>query len=126
MIKRIVEVSHASRIYLRDQQLAIEQRGELGASIPVEDIVMLILAHPANIVTQQALMACQGAGAAVVICGANYMPQSLMLPLDGSSLHAEVLRLQVAASDTVKGAMWRQIVSRKIEAQASLLTPAEN
>lgn len=121
MIKRIVEVAQASYISLKDRQLRIEQRDELVASVPVEDIGILILAHPGNTITQQALVACETSGAAVVVCGETFLPEALLLPFDASTLHAEVLRLQIAATERVKGSLWRQIVVAKIDAQADLL-----
>ena len=121
MIKRIIEVAKAGRIHLKDRQLRIEQDGILAASVPVEDLGILLLANPANVVTQQVLAACQEQGAAVVVCDGRYLPAAIMLPLAGSTLHAETLHIQVSAkTDTVRRA-WVQIVRAKIQAQSALL-----
>jgi hypothetical protein len=47
MIKRIVEVSNPSYLYLKNRQLIIEQAHEVVAQVPIEDIGVLILEHSA-------------------------------------------------------------------------------
>jgi CRISPR/Cas system-associated endonuclease Cas1 len=42
MIKRIVEVSNPSYLYLKNRQLIIEQAHEVVAQVPIEDIGVLI------------------------------------------------------------------------------------
>lgn len=121
MIKRIVEIAHASRVSLKDRQLVVVQDGVAVARIPVEDLGVLLLAHPANVITQQALAACQQEGAAVVLCDEKYLPASLMLPFGSGSLHTATLHMQINAAPQVARSVWRKIVAAKISAQAAHL-----
>ena len=120
MIKQVIEVSHPSRISAKDRQLVIEQT-ERVVRTPIEDLGVLLLAHPQITVTQFALAQCQGYGIVVVVCNESYLPTGFLLPLLGGSLHAETLRIQVAASKAVTGEVWRQIIKAKISSQAQLL-----
>ena len=74
MIKRIVEISRGSGISLKDRQLVVEQDSKVVAKVPIENFGILLLAHPAIVITQQALMACQQADVAVVLCDEKYLP----------------------------------------------------
>ena len=123
MIKQVIEVSHPSRISAKDRQLVIEQT-ERVVRTPIEDLGVLLLAHPQITVTQFALAQCQGYGIVVVVCNESYLPTGFLLPLLGGSLHAETLRIQVAASKAVTGEVWRQIIKAKIASQAQLLAVA--
>lgn len=122
MIKRIVEISHASWISLKDHQLVVEQDRNVVSRIPIEDLGLLLLAHPGNTITQQALSACQQADVAVVLCDEKYLPIALMIPLSGSSLHTATLQMQINVKSQVAKSLWRDIVAAKIMAQASHLT----
>ncbi len=121
MIKRIIELSHGSYVHLHHRQLVIEQDGQCVASAPAEDVGLLLLAHPANVITQQALACCQQYGIAIAVCDEHHLPSALMLPLGGHSLHAEILRQQVAASPAAQAALWQAVVRGKISAQANVL-----
>jgi len=117
MIKRIVEITRGSWISLKDRQLVVEQESKVVAKVPIEDLGILLLAHPANVITQQALMACQQADVAVVLCDEKYLPLSLVLPLAGGSLHTATLLMQIKAKPQTTRALWRDIVVAKISAQ---------
>ena len=121
MIKRIIELTHGSYVHLHHHQLVIEQDGQCVASAPAEDVGLLLLAHPANVITQQALACCQQYGVAIAVCDEHHLPSALMLPLDGHSLHAEILRQQVAASPAAQAALWQAVIRGKISAQAEVL-----
>ena len=118
MIKRIVEITRASWISLKDRQLVVEQDSKVVAKVPIEDLGILLLAHPANVITQQALMACQQADVAVVLCDEKYLPLSLILPLAGSTLHTATLLMQIKVKPQTTRALWRDIVIAKISAQS--------
>jgi len=118
MIKRIVEVAHASLLRVKDRQLVIEQEGQVVSRIAIEDLGLLLLAHPGNVISQQVLVACEQAGVAVAFCDDKYLPTSLMLQLTGGSLHTATLHMQIHASTNAGRSVWRSIVTAKISAQA--------
>lgn len=126
MIKRVIEVSSASYLHIRHRQLVIDQGDDEVGSVPLEDLGVLVIANPGNVLTQQLLAECAENNVIVVLCNSRYLPGSVLLPLSGHSLHAMVLQVQAQAKSQVKGRLWRQIVRAKIGAQHSLLTISGN
>jgi CRISPR-associated protein Cas1 len=122
MIKRIIEVSSSSYLHLSRQQLVIEQDGNKIGCVPIEDLGILIIANPGNVLTQQLLASCADNLVVVVLCGLDYLPKSLLLPLFGHSVHAAILRQQIAARKVIINRVWQQLVRAKLAAQASVIT----
>jgi len=118
MIKRIIEISSApAYISVKDMQLVLKREGEVVGSIPIEDIGVLIVDHPACTYSHAALNELLANNVAVVICGKNHHPNGLLLPLDGHSVQSERYRVQTAAKEPVKKRLWKQLVQAKIRHQ---------
>lgn len=124
MIKRIVEISTPSRLSLKDSQLVIEREGSAPASVPVEDLGVLILDHAQTSATRGILSACLENNVAVVISDAKHLPGAILLPLEGNSLHAKTIKEQIRIKEPVKKRLWQTIVQAKIRAQAKVLALA--
>ena len=122
MIKRTIDVSQASYLHLKNLQLLIDQEGKTVGRIPVEDLGILILEHPAITITQGVILACQKNNVAVVFCDERHLPYSTLLPLsEGNQLHSKVLRQQIKISQPSKKRLWKIIVQEKIRQQALTL-----
>lgn len=125
MIKRIVDISEQAYLHVKSRQLLIEKNREVVGQVPVEDLGVLILDHPAVVVTQAAIVACQKNNVAVVFCDEKHLPYSLVLPVsDGHSLHHKVLRQQLEITKPNQKRLWQQVVRRKIREQAQVLVAA--
>ena len=59
MIKRVIDISDAAYIHLKHQQLLIDKKSKTVAQVVIEDLGVLILQHPAIVLTQQVIIACQ-------------------------------------------------------------------
>ena len=122
MIKRTVDISQASYLYLKNRQLLIDQQGEMVGSVPVEDLGILILEHPAITLTQGVLLACQKNNVAVVFCDERHLPYSTLLPIsEGHQLHNKVLQQQITVTTPIRKRLWKEIVQEKIHQQALTL-----
>ena len=122
MIKRTIDVSEASYLHLKNRQLLIDQQGEMVGSVPVEDLGILILQHPAITITQGVLIACQKNNVAVVFCDERHLPYSTMLPIsEGNQLHNKVLQQQISLGRSASKRLWKEIVQEKIRQQALVL-----
>ncbi len=122
MIKRIVDISDAAYLHLKHRQLLIDKQGIPAARIPIEDLGVLILQHPAIVISQSAIIACQENNVVIVFCDARHLPYSVILPLtEGNSLHAKILNRQCKVTLPTKKRLWKQIVQQKIAAQARTL-----
>lgn len=122
MIKRIVDISEPAYVHMQQHQLIIDKQGETVAQIPVEDLGVLILQHPAIVASQALLVACQQNNVAVVVCDASHLPYALLLPLtDGNTLHNKTLREQIALSENRRKRLWQLVIKQKITEQAHVL-----
>lgn len=122
MIKRIVDISDAAYIHLKHQQLLIDKLGETVGKVPIEDLGVLILQHPAIVLTQQVIIACQESKAVIVFCDSKHLPYSVILPIGEShTLHNKIIKQQIAVTEPTRKRLWQQIVQHKIKQQAKTL-----
>ena len=122
MIKRIVDISKPSYLHLKQAQLIVEQDHETVATIPVEDLGVLILQHPAITITQSLIIACQQNNAVVVFCDAKHLPYSVLLPLaEANSLHSKILAEQISSTLPRAKRIWQSVVTTKIKYQYQTL-----
>ena len=122
MIKRIIDISEAAYVRLRHQQLVIEKQSEIVGQVPIEDLGVLILQHPAIVLTQQLIVACQKNKVVIVFCDEKHLPYSLILPIgEGHTLHNKILKQQMAISEPTRKRLWQKIVQHKIKEQEQTL-----
>jgi len=122
VIKRIIDVSEKAYLHIKNKQLLIDRDGETVGQIPVEDLGVVILQHPAIVISQAAIIACQQQGVVIVFCDACHIPYSILLPLsDGHTLHTKIMREQIAISQPTKKRLWQQIIQQKINQQCYTL-----
>ena len=124
MIKRIVEISSArTHLSIRYGQLLLNENGEQIASIPCEDIGVLLVDHQGTSYTHSVFTELLRCGAAVVLCGGNHHPAGMLLPIESNSVQTERFRRQIETKEPVKKRLWKQIVQAKIKHQAKLAGP---
>lgn len=99
-----------------------KEEGLRKALIPAEDIGFLVLEHPLITFTAAAIELCAANNVAVVFCGRNFLPTSLLLHLDTHGTQSERFRSQLEASEPLKKQLWAQTVKAKIRNQANLLS----
>lgn len=129
MVKRTIEIS-AEPAYLavKLDQLLIRRPGadprDPAASIPCEDIGLVVVDHPAVSYSHAALARLVEHGAAVLICGRDHLPAGMLLPLSEHSQIVWRMDEQLSAGRPLRKRLWQQIVVAKIRAQAAIL-PAD-
>ena len=97
-------------------RLAEESRS--AASIPCEDVGVLIVDQPAVTYSHAALVELIAHNAAVVLCGRDHLPAGLLLPLGGHTQVVPRLHMQIAVGKPLCKRLWQQIVQAKVRAQA--------
>lgn len=138
MIKRTVEISQQPvHLTVKNEQLLLLKKHaatpartddapddqRLLATIPCEDIGIVLVEEPGTTYTHAALTTLLKYDAAVVICGRNHLPAGLLLPFGE---HTEVvwrIHDQLAVRKPLQKQLWRQLVQAKIRAQAANLPP---
>jgi CRISPR-associated protein Cas1 len=125
VIKRIVELSSGpARLSVEHRQLVIERKDHPRATVPCEDIGVLLVDHPAVTYTHGVFTALTEAGAAVVLCGGGHLPAGLVLPLAGNTVQTERYRAQIEAGAPLKKRLWQALVAAKLSQQATVLHAA--
>lgn len=125
MIRKVIEISTGgTRLLLAHRQLVIERPELPDATVPCEDVGLLVVDHPQTTYTHRALTELVSAGAAIVVCGSDHQPAGLMLPIDAHTTQTEKHRAQAAASEPVRKQAWKQIVKAKLLQQGAVLASA--
>jgi len=126
LIKRTIDISDGPTfLQIENDQLLLIRNRERIASIPCEDIGVLVIDHRATTYTHSAMTRLLARGAVIVMCGEDHLPAGILLPVENNDLHTQRLRAQVAAALPLRKQLWRQIVSHKIKGQAMNL-PADH
>lgn len=123
MIKRTLYFGNPAYLRRQDKQLKVlkpQERKEV-ASIPIEDIGVVVLDHPQVTMSQALLSELVLNNVAVLSCNEKHHPVGLFMPLAGNSLQSERFRIQIAASEPLKKNLWAQTVAAKVFNQADIL-----
>jgi CRISPR-associated protein Cas1 len=118
---RILEIAEQpAKLRIERRQLVI-QLDDRSRRIPLEDIAVLIVAHPQVTYTQAVLSELTAVGGIFITCNSSRMPVGLLLPLEGHSTQTERFRLQLQLTKPQCKQLWQRIVRAKITMQAALL-----
>lgn len=129
MIKRTLYFGNPAYLKCRNDQLHIEIPGtdmlpqtDRSASVPVEDIGVVILDHSQITITHHLLHKLLENNCAFVTCDDRHMPLGMMLNLNGHTLQQERTEAQLSASLPLRKQLWAQTIEMKISNQAALLS----
>jgi len=128
MIKRTLYFGNPAYLRLKDQQLSIEIQGEGEtrlASVPIEDIGIMVLDHPQITITSGLIQLLQEENVALITCDKKHLPQSILLPIEGNKTQQERYDFQINASEPLKKQLWQQTIVQKIRNQAAVLASLE-
>ncbi len=134
MIKRTLYFGNPAYLSLKQSQLVVrlpevEKNDSVPdhfkqtavATIPIEDIGVVVLDHQQITITQALLEQLLENNCAVITCDSSRMPVGLLLPLCGNTTQTERFRNQIEASVPLKKQLWQQTIVAKIENQATVL-----
>ena len=96
---------------------------KLLGQIPIEDLGILLLQHPAIVLSQQVIIACQKNNAVLIFCDEKHLPYSVIQPIaEGNTLHCKILKQQISINEPTRKRLWQQIIQHKIRQQAQTLS----
>jgi CRISPR-associated protein Cas1 len=122
VIKRTIEISREpAHLTVRLEQLLLKHGEETVASIPCEDIGVVVVDQPQTSYSHAALMGLAASDAVLVVCGRDHLPAAVLLPLADHSRVVWRVADQVAISKPLRKQLWKQLVRAKIRAQAANL-----
>lgn len=121
-LKRTLECStRGTRLSVRYNQLVIRRPDVPDATVPIEDIGMIVIDDMQATMTQSALVRLVESNASIVISGTNHMPVGMMLPFQAHMSLVSVQRAQINMSTPRQKQLWKAIVQSKIRQQARVL-----
>jgi CRISPR-associated protein Cas1 len=133
MIKRTLYFGNPAYLSLNNSQLVLRlpevekndtlpehYKKEATATIPVEDIGIVVLDHKQITITQALMEALLENNTALITCDSTHHPTGLMLPLCGNTIQNERFRSQLEATEPLKKQLWSQTVIQKIKNQAAM------
>lgn len=131
MIKRTLYFGNPAYLSLKQEQLVIQLpevvknselpesfKKEAVASIPIEDIGVVVLDNKQITITHGLMEKLLENNCALITCDSSRLPVGLMLPLAGNTIQSERFKEQIDASVPLKKQLWQQTVQAKIENQA--------
>lgn len=122
MIKRTLFFAKPYALSLKHKQLCIKGiEQESLQTVPIEDIGYLVIENQRTQLSIPLIEQLCEQNVAIIFCGKNHMPHSMLLPLEVNSLQNERFRQQISASEPLKKGLWKQIVKQKITNQARVL-----
>ncbi|MBS1488728.1 MAG: type II CRISPR-associated endonuclease Cas1 [Bacteroidetes bacterium] len=137
MIKRTLYFGNPAYLSTRLDQLIVrlpaveknadvpeEFKKEAQATIPIEDIGIVILDHQQIVISQALVAKLLENNVAFITCNNTHHPTGLLLNLDGHTLQSQRFQAQVEASEPLKKQLWQQTIKAKIKNQAIALSVA--
>ena len=134
MIKRTIYFGNPAYLSLKNAQLLVrlpevEKNDTLPesfkekavATIPIEDIGVVVLDHQQITITQGLIASLLENNVAIISCNETHHPSGLMMPLSVNTVQSERFNLQIEASVPLKKHLWQQTITAKINNQAALL-----
>ena len=124
MPDQIVEITQPgywlskSRGFLEVQS---NDENQIGGKIPLDDILSVVISTPGCSLSTVLIDHLSRRNIPITICGANYLPTTLILPIDGYNRQFQVMQSQTNLSAPRRKRAWQAIVRAKIQNQADLL-----
>lgn len=118
-MKRTIEISTRDiRLSSKNQRLVLQREEEELASIPIEDIGVVVLDSTGISISSGALKALADAGSVLLACDDTHHPNGIFLPIVANTLHGERIQLQARLSEPLRKNLWAHIIRCKILNQA--------
>jgi CRISPR-associated protein Cas1 len=122
MLRKTIEIATpGTRLSVAHRQLVIERQEQPKATVPIEDLGVLVIDDARASYTQAVFIECLGAGATVIVSGRDHLPAGMMLPMDGHHALTERHWAQVEAGAPLRKRLWQAIVAAKLRQQGRLL-----
>lgn len=122
MLRKTIEFSTpGTRLSVAHRQLVVERPEQEKATLPIEDLGVVIVDDRRASYTQSVFVELLSAGATVMVTGPDHLPAGMMLPLDAHHVQTERHRAQVEASEPVRKQIWKALIAAKLNQQGLVL-----
>ena len=125
MPEQIVEITTPGLHLAKERGfLQIREKGDLIGRVSLDDILAVIVSVQGCSISTILMDQLSQRNIMLVVCGKNFLPSSLILPVAGHGRQFQVMRAQINLSEPRRKRAWQKIVRAKILNQADLLTHA--
>src|SRR6056297_2292492 len=115
----IVEINKNNRhLSLFRGFLRISENGEKLKDLPLDAIETLLVSGSGITYSHNILVSCTERKIPLVICGKNYHPAGILMPVVGHHKQTEIMEFQLSSSLPLQKQLWKLIIKRKISMQA--------
>ena len=123
MLKRSLVFTTPAALSLKNAQLVITLKEQPDAcrTVPIEERGVVLVDSPMVTLTIPLINALADNNVALIFCNQKGMPNALLLSLHANTRQGESYREQISARETLKKAVWKQLIEAKIRNQARLL-----
>jgi CRISPR-associated protein Cas1 len=122
MIRKTVEfATPGTRLSVAHRQLVIERPEMPKATLPIEDLGVVIVDSTQTSYSHSVFTELMAAGATLIVSDAQHLPAGILLPLDAHSTQTENHRAQAEATEPVKKQAWQALIAAKLFQQATVL-----
>ncbi len=122
MLNKVLEICEENRyLSLNRGFLVVKHENEVLGQVPLDDIGVLLISSQSASFSKNILNALAERNCITVLCGNNYNPQSLIIPIVSNCLQSKIIKNQITASEPLKKRIWQQLVIKKIKNQALTL-----
>jgi len=122
MIRKTVEFATlGTRLSVAHRQLVVERPEMPKATLPIEDLGVVVIDDARATYTQAVFLELLAAGATVMVTGRDHLPAGMMLPLDAHHVQTERHRAQAEANLPTKKRIWQALIAAKIAQQGAVL-----
>lgn len=122
MVSKTLFFQNPCYLSVKNRQLVISLKtsGEV-LQRPAEDIGFVVLDHPQITFSMAVMQHFAENNTAVVICGRDHHPASVMLHLETHQTQSQLYQAQAAAGKALKKKLWKHTVKCKLRNQAAVL-----
>ena len=118
MIERILDISEQqAHLNVSHECLQVSVDGSVRASIPLQEVNVVVASEPRTTFTQAALAGVAAHGGISVLCDQKHAPIGMMLPLQAHHLQVERFSRQAQTTQPTKKRLWQSIIKAKILSQ---------
>lgn len=121
MIKRTLYFGNPGYMHLGDGQLAWESADGTKATIPVEDIGMVLVDHARITLSHGLMVALLANNSVVVHCNEKHMPAGIFVANEANTRYSDVVKAQLEATVPLAKNLWQQVIRAKINNQADVI-----
>ena len=102
--------------------LRIKAEGEIKSDLPLDSLSCIVISANQVIYTHAFLQRLLEDNIPLIICGKNYLPNGLLLTINGNYQQTKVQQMQLSISKPLQKQLWSEIIKNKIKNQSKVLT----